>query len=195
MTVGTTDPASARSVFRSIVDESGKAYRRGMTLASTDSARARVIRYIAALIGFFVVVQLIFHQSPSDLVEGAALGSLYGIMGVGLVLIYRATRVINFATAAIGAVPAIVGLLLVVQYHAKYLEVLPIAVIGGPLLGALTDILLMRRFANSPRLIVTVLTIGVAQTLGVFGFFIPIWMGQSAREIANVPTPWQNVAI
>jgi branched-chain amino acid transport system permease protein len=195
MTVGATEPTSARSTLRAIVDEGGKAYRRGMTIASTDSARARVLRYVAVILGFFAVIQLVFHQSPSDLVEGAALGSLYGIMGVGLVLIYRATRVINFATAAIGAVPAIVALLLVVQYHANYLEVLPIAVVGGPLLGALTDILLMRRFANSPRLIVTVLTIGVAQTLGVLGFFIPIWMGQNAREIANVPTPWQNVAI
>ncbi|HVB91601.1 MAG TPA: ABC transporter permease [Acidimicrobiales bacterium] len=171
------------------------ALRRGVDVAGADNGRARAGRFAALIVGFFVVVQLVFHQSPANLVEGIALGSLYGIMGVGLVLIYRTTRIINFAAAAIGALPSILALLLVVEYHVDYLVVLPIAVIGGPLFGALTDILLMRRFANAPRLIVTVLTIGVAQTLGVLSFFIPIWMGQKATGTAEVMTPWQHVAL
>jgi branched-chain amino acid transport system permease protein len=190
-----TRTASARAVLSGGMRRAGASYRRGMEIAGAPTTPARVGRYIALVVAFFVVVQLIFHQTPADLIEGLALGSLYGIMGVGLVLIYRTTRVINFATAAIGSVPAIVALVLVVQYHVNYLVVLPIVIVGGPLLGGLTDVLLMRRFSTAPRLIVTVLTIGVAQTFGVFGFFIPIWMGQSAKEISSVPTPWQNFTI
>jgi branched-chain amino acid transport system permease protein len=170
-------------------------FRRGIDMAGADNGPARAGRYGAVILVFLLLIELVFHQSPANLVEGLALGSLYGIMGVGLVLIYRTTRVINFATAAIGALPAIVALLLVVQYHVNYLEVLPIALVGGPLFGALTDILLMRRFATAPRLIVTVLTIGVAQTFGVFSFFIPVWMGQRATGTSIVPTPWQHFAI
>ncbi len=195
MSVDSPGAPSVRLALEGAARQVATAYRHGVEMAGADTRRARFGRYAALVVGFFVVVQLLFHQSPSNLVEGIALGSLYGIMGVGLVLIYRTTRIINFAAAAIGALPSIVALLLVVQYHINYLVVLPIAVIGGPLFGALTDILLMRRFANSPRLIVTVLTIGVAQTLGVFSFFIPIWMGQKATGTAEVMTPWQNVAL
>jgi branched-chain amino acid transport system permease protein len=195
MSVSTPEATPARTTLGQAMHRADALRRRGAELAGADNTRARIARYVALIIGFFVLIQLIFHQTPADLVEGISLGSLYGIMGVGLVLIYRTTRVINFAAAAIGAVPAVIALVLVVQYHYNFLAVLPIALVGGPLLGALTDILLMRRFAKAPRLIVTVLTIGVAQTFGVLVFFIPIWMGQSAREISSVPTPWQNFAI
>src|SRR5947209_12898054 len=36
-------------------------------------------------------------MSAPDMVNGLALGALYGIIGVALVLIYRTTRIINFA--------------------------------------------------------------------------------------------------
>src|SRR5205823_4671955 len=52
-----------------------------------------------------------------------------------------------------------------------------------------------RRFAKSPRLIVTVVTLGVAQSLAAIGYFIPIWMGAKAAQIPNVPTPWHDFAI
>ncbi|MHB1785701.1 MAG: branched-chain amino acid ABC transporter permease [Acidimicrobiales bacterium] len=144
---------------------------------------------------FLLFVELVFHQSLPDLVNGVALGSLYGIMAVAVVLIYRTQRVINFAAAAIGSVPAIIALYLDIQYHFSYLVVLPIVLVGGPLMGALTDIVVMRRFSDSPRLIVTVLTIGVAETFSLLAYFIPIWMGHSAKEISVVPTPWQHFAI
>src|SRR5436309_2883814 len=81
-----------------------------------------------------------------------ALGAWYGIIAVGLILIYRTNRIINFAAAALGAVPAIFALLLDVQHGISYLAVLPIAVVGGLLCGALVDIVIMRRFQRSPRL-------------------------------------------
>jgi branched-chain amino acid transport system permease protein len=103
--------------------------------------------------------------------------------------------VINFAAAALGSVPAIIALYLDIQYHVSYLLALPVVIVGGPLMGAMTDRFVMRRFTSSPRLIVTVLTIGVAETLSLLTYFIPIWMGHSAKEISVVPTPWQNFAV
>lgn len=169
--------------------------RRGLEIAGKDTAPFRIGRNVALAGAFLVVVELLFHQSLADLVNGIALGSLYGIMAVAVVLIYRTLRVINFAAAAIGSVPAIVALYLDIQFHVSYLAVLPIAIIGGPLMGALTDVTVMRRFRDSPRLIVTVVTIGVAESFSLLAYFIPIWMGHSAKEISTVPTPWQNFAI
>ena len=161
--------------------------------ARSETWAARVGRYAVAVVVFFAIVQWYFHLSLPYYIEGISLGSLYGILAVALILIYRTNRIINFAASAVGAVPAILALLLDVQDHWNYLAVLPIAVFGGLLFGALTDIVVMRRFSKSPRLITTVVTLGVAQGMAALGFFIPIWLGARAGEIPNVPTPWDNV--
>jgi branched-chain amino acid transport system permease protein len=133
-------------------------------------------------------------MSPSDTVNGLALGALYGIIGVALVLIYRTTRIINFAAGALGAVPAITALLMVTNRGVSYLVALPIAAIGGFLIGGLTDLVVMRRFSKSPRLILTVVTIGVAQTFAVLGVFIPVWFGANATQVPRVVTPWGDLS-
>src|SRR5437588_11185979 len=152
-------------------------------------------RIAAGCVVFLVVVRFFFPFSIPELSEGVALGSLYGVVAVGLILIYRTNRIINFAAAAIGAVPAIAGLLLDVQNGVPYLAMLPLAIVGGALVGGLVDLVVIRRFARSPRLILTVVSIGVAQSLAAVGFFIPVWLGAKAGEIPNVPTPWENMKI
>jgi len=157
-----------------------------------DSAPARGVRVALAVVAFLVAVEIVFGLSLSYLVYGVVLGSLYGMIGVALILIYRTSRIINFAAGAIGAIPAIFALILDAHDKIPYLAVLPIALIGGPLFGAGVDLLVMRRFSRSPRLILTVVTIGVAQALAIVGFFIPIWLGVKANLPPNVPTPWGN---
>ena len=158
------------------------------------STPARVGRFVAAVIFGLIAVEQTFHLRLNELLNGACTGLLYGLIAVGIILIYKTNRIINFAAAAIGAVPAIFALLLDVQRHINYLVVLPIALIGGLVFGGLVDVVIMRRFATSPRLIVTVVTIGIAQGFAAVGFFIPIWIGATAGKIAQVPTPWDGVA-
>lgn len=161
-----------------------------------DAIVPRLVRLALGVAAFFIVVQAVFHLAPSDIVGGIALGSLYGVIGVGIILIYRTNRLISFAAGAIGAIPAIAALLLVVDKHINYLLMLPVAVVGGLAVGALVDVGVMRRFSKSPRLIATVVTIGVAQALAIFAFFIPVWIaGTATTRIPNVPTPWESFQI
>jgi branched-chain amino acid transport system permease protein len=143
--------------------------------------------------GFLLFMMRGVGMSPSDTVNGLALGALYGIIGVALVLIYRTTRIINFAAGALGAVPAITALLMVTNKGVSYLVALPIAAVGGFLIGGLTDLAVMRRFSKSPRLILTVVTIGVAQSFAALGFFIPVWFGAKATQVPRVVTPWGDI--
>jgi branched-chain amino acid transport system permease protein len=160
-----------------------------------SSARGPVaIRSTACGLGFLLFMTQGIGMSPADTVNGLALGALYGIIGVALVLIYRTTRVINFAAGALGAVPAITALLMVTNKGVSYLVALPVAAIGGFLIGGLTDVLVLRRFSQSPRLILTVVTIGVAQSFAALGFFIPVWFGAKATQVPKVPTPWGDLA-
>src|SRR5207248_2379470 len=130
---------------------------------------------------------------PQNTIDCLALGSLYGIVGVALVLTYRTSRIINFAAAAVGAVPAITAVLLSTANHVSYLVTMPIAIIGGILFGILTELFVLRRFKNASRLIVTVVSIGIAQSYAALGFFIPVWFGERASAVPKVTTPWQNL--
>src|SRR5438270_2346206 len=123
-----------------------------MELLQSDTMVAKSVRGALLGVGFYIAVQLYFHLSLNYLIAGVALGSLYGIVAVGLILIYRTNRIINFAAAAIGAVPAIAGLLLDVQNGVPYLALLPLAVVGGAAVGKIVGIDAIRRLARSPRL-------------------------------------------
>src|SRR4051794_22648999 len=168
--------------------------RRAWNRAMENSApAARVARFGAGIVLGLIAIQFTFHMALNELLNGVSTGMLYGLIAVGIILIYKTNRIINFAAAAVGAVPAIFALMLVVQRHVNYLVVFPIALIGGPLFGGLVDVLIMRRFSKSPRLITTVVTIGVAQGFAALGFFIPIWVGAKAGKVSLVPTPWDSL--
>ena len=167
------------------------AARRG---ASGGGRGPTAVRYTVIAVAYLLFMNTVVGLSASNILNGIALGSLYGIIAVALVLVYRTSRIINFAAAAVGAVPAITALLLTTTYGVSYLLTLPLAIVGGLAFGALTDVLVMRRFATAPRLIVTVVTIGLAQTFAVIGFFLPVWFGERADQPPVVSTPWAGLA-
>lgn len=114
---------------------------------------------------------------PEVMANGMVLGSLYSLVAMGLILVYRGNRIINFAQAQLGAVPAVIALLLIAKRGVPYMAVLPIVIIGAAALGAATEVVLVRRFAQAPRLIVTVVTIGVSIVLVVMEFFAKLAVG------------------
>src|SRR3954466_4751412 len=54
------------------------------------------------------------------LINGAILGMLYALLAFGLILVYRANRIVNFAHAGLGLVPAVTALLLVTNHRWPY---------------------------------------------------------------------------
>ena len=63
-------------------------------------------------------------------------GMTYGILAVGLVLVYRSSRVINFAHGEIGAFGAAVGGVAVVRWHLPYWLAFLFAVATSAAVGA-----------------------------------------------------------
>lgn len=161
-------------------------------LRGAPPLRSAAARGAALSVAFLVLVQATFHLTVGNYINGVMLGALYGVLAVGIILIYRAFRVINFAAAAIGAVPAIVAIMIDVHGWMSFLAALPIALLGGALTGFVSGVLMSYRFARGSRLIATVATIGIAQSFAILAFFIPIWMGQDAATQSYVPTPWKT---
>jgi len=161
--------------------------------ASSTRLPVVILRRAIVAIVFYLIVKHFFSLTTKITIDGLALGSLYGVVGVALVLTYKTSRIINFAAAAVGAVPAITAVLLSTANHVNYLLTMPIALVGGALTGIFTEVVVLRRFKNASRLIVTVVTIGVAQSYAALGFFIPIWFGERASAVPKVTTPWQHL--
>ncbi len=104
---------------------------------------------------------------------GLVLGSLDALVALGLVLVYRAARIVNFAQAEIGGLAAGVVSVAVAGIGLPYLLALPIGLAAALATGALIDATVIRRFFTAPRLILTVATLGVAQLLGATQIALP----------------------
>jgi len=122
--------------------------------------------------------------------NGASIGMLYALLGMGLILVYRANRIINFAQAQLGSVPAVTALLLNLRKDVNYFVVIPVVIIGAILLGALVEMTIIRRFRNAPRLIVTVATIGVSILLIAIELLVQKWIKGDLVSSDKFTTPW-----
>ncbi|HVS69568.1 MAG TPA: ATP-binding cassette domain-containing protein [Mycobacteriales bacterium] len=126
-----------------------------------------------------------------NLVEGAIFGLLYSLPAFGLILVYRAQRIINFAAAALGSGAAVLGLLVITQAHQPYLLGVASALVGGGLLGVIAQRLL-RRFTDKSRLVLTVATIGVGQIFTLLEVVLPSWFHSSVLGASQLSTPFSS---
>jgi ABC-type branched-subunit amino acid transport system ATPase component/ABC-type branched-subunit amino acid transport system permease subunit len=114
-----------------------------------------------------------FRVEPQIVFDGVVLGMTYGILAVGLVLVYRSTRVINFAHGQLGVFCAAVVALFVARYEINYYVSVVAALVIGAALGAAIELVVVRRLFNAPRVILFVATLGVTQMLLLFQFLLP----------------------
>ena len=130
---------------------------------------------IVGAAAFLLFVQLLWAPPAGIVVQGALLGGLSALLALGLALVYRAHRVLNFAQGDLGAAPASLAVLLVVSSGASWLVAFVAGLATAVALGAVVEILVIRRFTRSPRLVLTVATIGLAQVLAGLGLLLPRW--------------------
>jgi branched-chain amino acid transport system permease protein len=126
---------------------------------------------------------------PGILLLGVVTGSLYGLNALGIVLIYRANRIVNFAQAELGSVAAVTTIELVRVSHLPYFLAVVTGVLVALIMGSGISTLVIRRFANAPRLIVAVATIGLAQILLGISILIPILVEKQLSS-GGFEFPW-----
>lgn len=151
-----------------------------ITLASVVSRLTPirlVLVWVAVVAAFLLVVQLLWGPPAGIVVQGAILGGLSALLALGLALVYRAHRILNFAQGDLGAAPASLAVLLVVTSGTSWLVAFVAGMMTAVALGVLVEVLVIRRFFRSPRLILSVATIGLAQVLAGIGLLLPGWFG------------------
>jgi ABC-type branched-subunit amino acid transport system ATPase component/branched-subunit amino acid ABC-type transport system permease component len=125
------------------------------------------------VLGFLVFVAILYPAPVAVLLLGLVLGSLSSLVAMGLVLVYRANRIINFAQGELGAVAAILTASLIVGPGWHFFPAAAVGLVTALVLGAITEVVLIRRFAHAPRLILTVATIGIAQIFAFLELGLP----------------------
>jgi len=105
-------------------------------------------------VGRFVVLTL----------NGLTEGAIYAAMALALVMIWRATRVVNFAQGAMAMFTTYLALF-ALERGAPYWVAFIVALLCGLLLGACVERVLVRPVESSPPLNVVILTLGVLLVL------------------------------
>src|SRR5205807_4036995 len=145
---------------------------------ASKPARVAVTTAVSLLV-WRVLASVLPHGAPPGIIlAGAVFGAINALIAVSIVLVYRANRVVNFAAAEFGAVAAVVAIELHIVEHVNYFASVAAGLVGAAILGAVLEFAVLRRFSNAPRLIVAVVTIGLAQVLNGLSILIPIgWNG------------------
>ena len=107
---------------------------------------------------------LAFSAPNFVLVQGIFYGLGYGLLALGLVLVYRTNRVLNFAQGQIGVIAAVFLVKLTADFKFNYWFALVLSIGLAAFVGALSE-LVLRRLFNRPRVLVMVATIGLSYVL------------------------------
>ena len=192
---GTFRGRGVASTAASTVAEGGAAGA-GAAPGSTPG-RVGALRRVATSLGpalAIVVVQQVLFPAPGGIVlRGVIVGGLTALIALGMALVHRANRIINFAQADLGFAPAVLAYLLLDEVGVPW----PLAVIVGlataVLLGAATEVVVIRRFARAPRLLVTIATIGLSQVLTAVALLLPrLWDRRLVSD--RIEPPWDATA-
>jgi ABC-type branched-subunit amino acid transport system ATPase component/ABC-type branched-subunit amino acid transport system permease subunit len=94
---------------------------------------------------------------------GLVNGLTSALVAMGIVLVYRSSRVINFAVGDLGVPAAAILAVVVGTNHWPYWLGLVAALLIGTATGTVVEIAVIRRLSKAPRVIVLVATIGIAE--------------------------------
>ncbi len=118
-----------------------------------------------------------FQVHPDVILLGIVTGMTYGVLGAGLVLIYRANRIINFAYGEIGALGAAVLGAAVTKWHIPYWFAFILALAAAALVGVACEVVVVRRFRSAPLVLTAIVTLGLGTILDSFSAIVSSTVG------------------
>lgn len=109
------------------------------------------------------------------LFSGIALGSLYALVALGFVVIFKATGVINFAQGGLVVLGAYLAYNAHQTWHLPFVIAIPVAMLMCALVGVVIERVVLRRMVGQPAFAVIMVTIGLLFIMeqlitGIWGF-------------------------
>jgi len=98
-------------------------------------------------------------------ISGLVIGSIYSAVALGFVIIYKATRVVNFAQGELLMVGAYVCYAFLVQMHVPFWAALFLTILFGMVLAMFVERLILRPMIGEPAISIIMVTIGLSLVL------------------------------
>jgi branched-chain amino acid transport system permease protein len=134
------------------------------------------------------------NQFITAILTSLSSGAIYALMSLALVLVWRSTRVVNFAQAGQAVLTTYIGYA-VIQKTGSYWIALVVAVISGALIGAIIDRFFMRpifkRITSGPIVMIA----PVVATLGLLGIIQAIIGFIWGLTNQSIETPVSNAGL
>ena len=138
-----------------------------------------------------VVTLVGIDLNPQDLFDGAVTGLVYGFLAIGVILLYRASGIVNFAYGAIGSLAAVLVAKLCLDWGWPYAPAFLVGVAASALISGAIEMTVVRRLFDAARITLFVATIGVAQLVLVLVINVPRVEGFGAAFPTPFTGTWQ----
>ena len=109
------------------------------------------------------------------LIVGILTGGIYGLIGVGIVIIYKATEVFNFAAGTLMTLGALICVSLLTQFHLPFWLAVPTTLVIAGIIGILIERVGLRPLLAQPVLSLVMATLAIESILR--GLMLMIWTG------------------
>ena len=98
-------------------------------------------------------------------INGLVVGSIYSLVALGFVIIYKATKVVNFAQGELVMVGAYMCFSLTVQFHIPFIWAFFMTLGFSVLLGLLIEKMVLRPLIGEEHISVIMVTVGMSSVL------------------------------
>ena len=119
--------------------------------------------------------------------EGLALGAVYSLVAIGLVLIYKAMDVLSFAQPALAVVGAGIISALAVDRGINFWLAFIVALIATGIIGTLSERIFLRPMVGEPVFSVAILTLGLDV---LYRTVLDNWIGVNPRYMGDPIFTW-----
>ena len=119
--------------------------------------------------------------------EGLALGAVYSLVAIGLVLIYKAMDVLSFAQPALAVVGAGIISALAVDRGINFWLAFIVALIATGIIGTLSEGIFLRPMVGEPVFSVAILTLGLDV---LYRTILDNWIGVNPRYMGDPIFTW-----
>lgn len=108
-------------------------------------------------------------QGAQVLIDGVVIGAVHALTVTALILVHRASGVVNLAQTAVGLAGGELALQLVLLAGVPFLVAAGAGILAAALVGAAVYVAVVRPLAQSPSVGATIGTVAVAAVLGLVG--------------------------
>lgn len=128
--------------------------------------------------------------------SGLAVGSVYAIVALGFVIIYKATDVFNFAQGELMTLGAFICYFFIVQLHIPTIWAFLLTFVTTALIGMITEELFFKPLVGEPIFSVIMVTVGLSIFLkGVVGLFWGYMIKKFPAFVSENPISFAGIVI